>query len=321
MKCLSRVVMSVIALSAVMVSCNLDPIECPDKTNCNGVCADLQEDNANCGTCGNVCKDGEKCKSGACRISCPDGQIICGSACADLTNDINHCGKCGHVCDDGEKCDAGECVISCGSGQIECNGGCVDTKIDINHCGECGHACQEGEKCDAGVCVISCPESQTVCENHCFNLNESEEHCGSCEIACNSGERCIDGACKCQADFEYCNSKCVNLSKIKMVNCSDCEAGYLDCDDNRENGCELFFNVENCGSCGHKCKDGEFCSNGTCVLSCQDGEIECDGKCINLSGSMNMRDCSTCKEGYCDADNNLNNGCEANINGSDIENC
>ncbi|MBQ4359845.1 MAG: hypothetical protein II767_06275 [Proteobacteria bacterium] len=84
MKSLSRVVMSAIVLSVVMVSCNLDPIECPDKTNCNGVCADLQEDNANCGTCGNVCKDGEKCKSGACRISCPDGQIMCGSACADL---------------------------------------------------------------------------------------------------------------------------------------------------------------------------------------------------------------------------------------------
>jgi hypothetical protein len=38
----------------------------PGPTNCNGACVDLQTDNNNCGSCGNVCIGFEHCIDGDC---------------------------------------------------------------------------------------------------------------------------------------------------------------------------------------------------------------------------------------------------------------
>ncbi|MGA9098325.1 MAG: tetratricopeptide repeat protein [Methanotrichaceae archaeon] len=43
---------------------------CPSgQTNCNGLCTDTQTDSQNCGSCGNVCTEGESCVSGSCSSS------------------------------------------------------------------------------------------------------------------------------------------------------------------------------------------------------------------------------------------------------------
>jgi len=36
------------------------------RTSCSGVCCDLQTDNGNCGSCGNVCSGGASCQQGRC---------------------------------------------------------------------------------------------------------------------------------------------------------------------------------------------------------------------------------------------------------------
>jgi hypothetical protein len=45
-----------------------------------------------------------------------------------------------------------------------------------------------------------------------------------------------------------------------------CNLGYVDCDLNPANGCEVNTNSDasNCGSCGHTCSFEQYCSSGTC---------------------------------------------------------
>ncbi len=97
------------------VRCLADSVPCgndccrPDDC-CDGVCADLQTDRDNCGSCGNVCpafcrrnEDG----IGICSLGCcVDGQ------CADLSIDRENCGECGNECTPGFTCISGRCVLT-----------------------------------------------------------------------------------------------------------------------------------------------------------------------------------------------------------------
>jgi hypothetical protein len=74
------------------------------ETTCNGLCAQVQSDVYNCGSCGHGCYDpgfGAYCQNGAC-IACPPGGGLCGnpSACVNLNTDPNNCGGCGFRCAD-----------------------------------------------------------------------------------------------------------------------------------------------------------------------------------------------------------------------------
>lgn len=72
------------------------PFSCPGgQTNCNGVCNNLQADEANCGTCGNSCGAGQTCCSGVCK---------------NVQADPANCGTCGNVCAAPDViCLAGDC--------------------------------------------------------------------------------------------------------------------------------------------------------------------------------------------------------------------
>src|SRR5947209_2420832 len=63
---------------------------------CDGGCADLKTDPANCGKCGKTCPMGAMCVQGSCQ--CPSGQSQCGATCVDLKGDLTNCGKCGTIC-------------------------------------------------------------------------------------------------------------------------------------------------------------------------------------------------------------------------------
>ena len=82
---------------------------CPSSTLCTALdggvsyCANTQTDNANCGTCGNVCGGGTACSNGVCKVTCGTGATLCsldGGAgyCANLQTDNNNCGSCGNQC-------------------------------------------------------------------------------------------------------------------------------------------------------------------------------------------------------------------------------
>jgi hypothetical protein len=94
------------------------------RTLCSASCLNLQSDDSNCGSCGNVCTAGQYCNSGRCvglpvvvtttaSPSCAKGLTSCsggksGSVCTDLNTDNYNCGYCGHVCTTGS-CSGGTC--------------------------------------------------------------------------------------------------------------------------------------------------------------------------------------------------------------------
>ena len=330
-------------LSVVMSACSLTDIECPavdgmDKKNCDGACVDLLTDNANCGECGNVCKDGEKCKSGTCRISCPDTQIICGDTCVDLTVDGNNCGECGHACKSGEKCQDSECVISCLEGQVACDGACIDPKQDTRNCGGCGQICPDIQTCVDGTCA--CPEGTTDCNSQCFDFEKLNlDNCTECK----------QGFCDPNGDKSL---GCKSIEDLHVTACAStyvtCDSAHLDCDQKRSNGCETEIGNDNCGECGYTCESGRICKNGSCEVTCAANETNCDGRCLNLA-ELHRTECDTCEDGYCDigslacssadllhvtscsgdviechenyldCDGDIKNGCEINKNAN--ENC
>ena len=138
---------------------------CPTGTSdCRGICLDLQNDVNNCGTCGNVCPEGQPgfvpgCAAGNCFFmrerACPEGQAFCNDVCVDPQTDPANCGLCGNACAAGEICFAGQCARDhrCDAGLTNCNDVCVDLLVDPANCGACGNVCDTGDICFGGQCA------------------------------------------------------------------------------------------------------------------------------------------------------------------------
>jgi hypothetical protein len=107
------------------------PFTCPaGQTNCDGVCKNLNTDEANCGTCGNICAGGQTCCSGVCQ---------------NLQTDPANCGTCGHLCvAPAVICLAGDCcrppTLACAAAGADptcCSGVCLPAGaggIPFAHC-------------------------------------------------------------------------------------------------------------------------------------------------------------------------------------------
>ena len=131
-------------------------------------CANLQNDNKNCGACGSPCASDQVCVNGSCRGSCTQAQTKCGgdggpTYCANLSTDNANCGACGKSCGTLTSCIDGACVAQCTSNQLTCtpDGGtpyCTDSLSDNANCGACGNVCPSnkpvcaGGSCSDGTC-------------------------------------------------------------------------------------------------------------------------------------------------------------------------
>ncbi len=145
------------------------------QVSCDGGCADLRSDNANCGACGLACGGGEGCVDAGCHTglaACPTGYRTCdqsdgGFLCVDSSNDPENCGACGVSCGT-DLCRSGGCVcmdpltpcpVDAGAG-VPTDAGltaCADLTHDVNACGACGHACISCELCSASTCTPQSP--------------------------------------------------------------------------------------------------------------------------------------------------------------------
>jgi hypothetical protein len=83
---------------------------------CNDECANLLNDEFNCGSCGSLCGPGQVCELGSCVNQCGTGSCpatpqwsCCGVECKDILNDRNNCGACDLECLDGQTCQGGVC--------------------------------------------------------------------------------------------------------------------------------------------------------------------------------------------------------------------
>jgi hypothetical protein len=139
------------------------------------------------------------------------------------------------------------------------------------------------------ACVgTQCPAPYTTCPGATSimcgtNLLNDPDNCGACGHACNSyidglnmGGRCVDGAC---------TYECVVYDgpPTKV---------FRDCNNLLDDGCESDVQTDrkHCGTCGHKCADGERCHNGAC--GCPSGKTDCDGECVDTR--TDDENCKTC---------------------------
>ena len=83
-----------------------------------GTCADLVNDDRNCGACGVSCGIGGTCVYGKCERLCPTGWADCNGNHDDkcethVAADPKNCGGCGIVCDGvaGQACVDGQCMV------------------------------------------------------------------------------------------------------------------------------------------------------------------------------------------------------------------
>ena len=311
---------------------------------------DFENDNANCGSCGNQCAlDGAdtECRMGACRIAnCQapfeDCNTLTEDGCEiDLSTSMDHCGGCDMACapaNAAAMCDLGTCSItSCDNGFIDCDGlvdtGCeVNSDVDLMNCGTCGTTCSYANgvaECVGGACNLDmCDMGYGSCDGNLVTGCETDlltdlDHCGACGAVCNlanATHSCIAGDCT-----------------LEM-----CDMGYDDCNMVETDGCEidLLNDAVNCGSCGTVCvvdNGTPTCEMGACaVLECDPGFADCDGDPTNgcevntLESTNNCGTCGNactytdgigicssgscelagCSENFGNCDSNPDNGCE-----------
>jgi hypothetical protein len=339
-----------------VASCNSGFKDC--NASMPGCETNLQTDINHCGDCNKPCQfdnaaascSGGQCQLGACAAPWENCDAIAANGCeANKNIDVNHCGGCGKACNKTNgtaACDSGSCTISCNSGFANCDGsvtnGCeINTNTSLAHCGGCSKPCDmanASESCVSGVCTLgTCTTGFGNCDNVATNGCEtniltSNDHCGACSKKCLVNEQCKAGVCE---------STTIT-----------CPTGYLDCNGNPADGCEVNKNtdVKNCGSCGNECTLANgtgACVSGSCqIASCSTGFRDCDGSyangCeknintdVNHCGACNNA-CSvangtakctagscgvnSCNPGYSDCDNLYSTGCEKNLN-TDVTNC
>jgi hypothetical protein len=163
-----------------------------------------------------------------------------------------------------------------------------------------------------------CPTGSKLCADNCVPFDDPAFGCG--EPVCNP--------CPSLNGKPFCNNGC----KI------NCDAGYEDCDQSADNGCETYtkFDPTNCGSCNNGCSSGQSCVDGKCISNgCPSGQVTCTvgGPCISLGTTENCAHCSdtcsrpntqaacnqgkceitSCSPGYADCDDDPKNGCEADL--------
>ena len=262
-----------------------------DKELCNGSCVVLEELHlASCDSCAEGFGDADSNLANGCEI--------------DFQSDMNHCGGSDIVCPEDSSCEDGICV--CSLDKELCNGECLDLEeLHLASCDSCAKGVGDADNNLANGCEI--------------DFQSDVIHCGGPNIVCPKNSSCKDGICVCSSDKKLCNGACVVLKDLHLASCNSCAKGFGDADSNLANGCEINFQSDknNCGSLGTVCPNGSTCKNGKC--NCGTNKTLCNGACINLA-ALHLATCNKCADGFADADKNLVNGCEINLQ-SDKNNC
>ncbi len=284
----------------------------PGLIACGGTCTRVAADNANCGSCGNVCPSGTGCAVGRCDCLAP--MLACDGLCIDPTADAEHCGTCENGCEPTEICSASECIVMCTAENhrvcvnTDAEGTrtqiCADLFNDPMNCGTCNTRCGGGSTCINGVCA--CPGGGTACSGTCVDTNTDPNNCGACLSSCGPGGTCVGGVCAtCGPGLELCGrpSRCIN-TETSTLHCGACGhacEGGQDCTDGAcecmgslvdcGTGClDLMSSLAHCGTCGTNCGAGGACTAGVCT--CASGFTMCGAECANLMTDASH--CNTC---------------------------
>ncbi len=249
-----------------------------DQTLCGtNVCADLQNDGANCKACGMKCDPGLVCREGSCSTSCAAGLTPCDGSCVDLQSNLDHCNDCTKKCDrpaanGTAKCELGVCSVQCDGTLLYCNKTCIDSKNDKTNCGVCGKTC--ADSCKQGICCLA---DETNCSGNCVNLQNDPANCGICGKACGAGQKCQAAGCvKDCGTLTLCpDGGCYNLA-IDPAHCLNCNTN-----------CGAVANgkaICTASGCDADCGSNKYCNKACCpppppnqVSTCVQGQ--CGNAC------------------------------------------
>lgn len=187
----------------------------------------------------------------------------------------------------------------------------------------------------SAACSLISPNDETLAGGaRCAN---AEKECGgSCVPHDRPETGCAETSCA-PCSFAHGASRCAQ----GMCAISACEAGFADCNNAADDGCEadLRASSTHCGACDTACDTGSRCERGACVstLGCAPGTANCDadssngcevtlatdsthcGACGNrceapfvAAVNCNAGRCEllSCAPGRADCDASFSNGCE-----------
>jgi len=293
-----------------------------------------------CGGCGQPCTPANAtgaCIDGACTI---DG---CAEGFADADGDVGNGCELGCAPSNGG-------VEACDNVDNDCDGVVdegVDVQADPANCGGCGVRCDRANAitgCQDGGCrFVGCADGffdrnedpadgcETACarsnggveacdeiDNDCdgatdegIDVQANPVHCGACGVRCdrpNAVTACRGGGCA----FDGCVEGFVDLDEDPEDGCEvgcqrsnggieACDNVDNDCDGSVDEGIDLSEDEANCGRCGNDCG----VPGG--LTACRAGQCAFDG----------------CAEGFHDIDGAPENGCEYACVGADpaVEAC
>ncbi len=285
----------VCSVGACSTTCGGGLSRCGDEAGAP-YCANLQTDNANCGTCGTPCPAGQVCSGGACATTCGSPLTECNGGdagapyCANLQTDDANCGACGTACAPGQTCSNGACTLTCAAPQTQCNGAdagapyCANLQTDNANCGSCGTPCPAGQVCSGGKCAATCGAPFVQCGQSCADTDSDPDNCGGCGTVC--------------GPYAHATAACVS-GKCQEI----CDAQYLDCSGTGTAGCNVDSQTDpdNCNGCGTVC--GPYpnataqCASGACGYTCDGSWLDCDGHPYNgceIDSAVDVRNCGAC---------------------------
>jgi len=198
---------SLVPLAGGMVACGSDSLVgggCKEGlSECNLKCVDLDNDPANCGSCGRACHAGDGCVFGLCGN---EGALVLGRDGGDASHADSAIGNdvsTGDVATadgpsgDGSSGDSTTADGQGGDGQGDGNT-CVPPFDTAEHCGDCDTQCS-GATPVCGIqgtykCLAACEAPLEACGAVCVDKFSDENNCGMCGNVCPSAI-CQAGKC------------------------------------------------------------------------------------------------------------------------------
>lgn len=170
----------------------------------------------------------------------------------------------------------------------------------------------EGGPCKA---TTDCAKGRTCCDGKCLDTENDRNNCGACGAVC-----------------EFANV----VPSCKVGRCQfQCQAGFGNCNDVREDGCEVrtIDSPDDCGVCGRVCTSvnaASSCAQSLCGLgACSTGFADCDQEPTNgceVDTRVEVAHCSGCNQrcslpnasARCEASTCEVSGCDAGFGNCDL---
>lgn len=200
------------------------------RTDCDGICVDLNNDSKHCGACNRACAANEQCSMGTCQPICGAGMHACNGVCVS-NNSVQTCGSmctpCPQPAGSLATCDGTKCGLICEPTLRPCGGACATCPMTSG-----------GVKCNGTMCVTSgCPKGQHLCNGEC--VDENGGSCGEACLACpappsNGFAVCLNGGCEflCRPGNRSCATGCCAADFIEVGAFHSCRltpAGAINC--------------------------------------------------------------------------------------------